>query len=102
MWTEDCDSAFKSVKAILAREPVLLAPNFDAPFKLAVDACDIGVGAVLLQADAARLDRPVACYSKKLNKHQKSKAGPLGASVKEEAIRRVIKHTQPLQIGEPG
>lgn len=38
VWTETCDRAFAGVKAILACEPLLLAPNFDAPFKLAVDA----------------------------------------------------------------
>lgn len=48
VWTEACERAFGGLKAILACEPVLLAPNFDEPFKLAVDACDIGVGAVLL------------------------------------------------------
>ena len=88
-WTEACEQAFASVKAILACEPVLLAPNFEAPFKLAVDACDIGVGAVLLQVDTAGLDRPVAYYSKKLNKHQKAYS-----TIEKEALGLVlaIKH----------
>lgn len=38
VWLEACDRAF------------------DAPFKLAVDACDIGIGAVLLQAEYCLLD----------------------------------------------
>ena len=31
--------------------PVLSAPNFKLPFKLAVDASDVAVGAVLIQED---------------------------------------------------
>lgn len=38
VWTEACDRAFGGVKAILGCEPVLLAPNFEVPFKLVVDA----------------------------------------------------------------
>ena len=40
-----------SYKAILGNTLVLLAPDFNKSFKLAVDASDIGVGAVLLQED---------------------------------------------------
>ncbi len=68
-WTDVCEQAFTGVKSILACEPVLLAPNFEAPFKLAVDACDIGVGAALLQSVDAGVDRPVAYFSTKLNSH---------------------------------
>lgn len=85
VWTEACEHAFGGVKAILACEPVLLAPNFDIPFKLAVDACDFGVGAVLLQADAAGIDRPVAYFSKKLNKHQK-----VYSTIEKEALGLVL------------
>lgn len=48
-WSPECQYAL--VKSILSSEPVLVAPDFSAPFKLAVDACDIGVGAVLMQTD---------------------------------------------------
>lgn len=57
------------IKAVLASKPVLVAPDFSALFKLAVDACDVGVGAVLLQTDGSRIDKPVAYFSKKLNRH---------------------------------
>jgi len=50
---------------------VLLAPEFHRPFKLAIDASDVGVGAVLLQEDSAGVDRPVSYFSKKLNRHQR-------------------------------
>ena len=48
-----------------------LSHYFHKPFKLAVDASDLGVGAVLTQEDCDGVDHPVAYYSKKLNKHQK-------------------------------
>ena len=39
---------------------MLVAPDFTVPFKLAVDACDFGVGAVLIQPDVSGIDRLVA------------------------------------------
>lgn len=71
LWSERCQTALDQLKAILSCEPVLRAPDFEQPFKLACDACEVGIGAVLLQADSAGVDKPVAYFSKKLNKHQK-------------------------------
>lgn len=79
-WSESCQVAFKQLKAILSSEPVLVAP-----FKLAVDACDIGVGAVLLQEDGSGVDRPVAYFSKKLNRHQR-----MYTTVEKEALALVL------------
>lgn len=41
--------------------PVLCYPNFDLPFVIDTDACDVGVGVVLLQEE-----HPIFFYSKKL------------------------------------
>ena len=68
-WSKECQEAFEKLKSILANEPVLLAPNFNKPFKLAVDASDVAVGAVLLQ-EYDGIEHPVCYYSKKLCKHQ--------------------------------
>ena len=71
-WNDKCQDAFDRLKAILKRAPVLLAPDFDKCFKLAVDASDVGIGAVLLQEDNNGIDNNGICYfSKKFNKHQK-------------------------------
>ena len=71
-WNDKCQDAFDRLKAILKSAPVLLAPDFDKCFKLAVDASDVGIGAVLLQEDDNGIDHPVCYFSKKFNKHQKN------------------------------
>ncbi|KAJ8049035.1 hypothetical protein HOLleu_01585 [Holothuria leucospilota] len=71
-WTDDCQAAFELLKKALMSSPVLIAPDFEKQFKLAVDASDNGIGAVLLQADEHGVDHPVCYYSKKFDKHQKN------------------------------
>ena len=70
-WNDKCQVAFDHLKAILKSAPVLLAPDFDKCFKLAVDASDLGIGAVLLQEDNNGIDHPVCFFSKKLLYHRK-------------------------------
>ena len=70
VWSDACEEAFQSLKALLASTPVLHAPRFDEPFVLCVDASDIGIGGVLAQEVNGEL-RPVAYMSQKLLKHQK-------------------------------
>ena len=71
-WNDKCQDVFYRLKAILKSAPVLLAPDFDKCFKLAVDASDVGIGAILLQEDRNGIDNPVCCFSKKFNKYQKN------------------------------
>ena len=71
-WHDKCQDAFDRLKAILKSAPILLAPDFDKCFKLAVDASDVGIGAVFLQEDNNGIDHPVCYFSKKFNKHQKN------------------------------
>ena len=72
VWNNDCQKAFDKLKAILKSEPILLAPNFEKAFKLAVDASDVGAGSVLLQEDDNGVDHPVSYFSKKFNKYQRN------------------------------
>ena len=51
---------------------MLAAPDFQKPFKLAVDASDVGAGGVLLQEDESGVDHPVCYFSKKFSKCQKN------------------------------
>ena len=70
-WFEDCQAAFQRVKGVLTHYPILAAPNFTKGFKLAVDASDIGAGAVLLQEDDKGIDHPMCYFSKKFTNTQK-------------------------------
>ncbi|XP_068237128.1 uncharacterized protein [Palaemon carinicauda] len=47
--TDECRAAYDHLKGILMSRPVLRAPDYTKPFALAVNASDIGVGAVLLR-----------------------------------------------------
>jgi len=49
---------------------VLIAPDYNKPFIVGVDASDTAIGAALMQ-EADGLERPVCYLSRKLNKHQK-------------------------------
>jgi len=49
---------------------VLIAPDYNKPFIVGVDASDTAMGAALMQ-EADGLERPVCYLSRKLNKHQK-------------------------------
>ncbi len=69
-WSEACQVAFESAKALLCCAPVLAAPSFSHPFKLEVDASACGAGTVLLQEDESGVEHPVCYFSEKFNKHQ--------------------------------
>ena len=56
----ECQQSFDSLKGLLCCSPVLSAPDFTSPFKLEVDACAVGAGAVLLQEDDQGINHPVS------------------------------------------
>ena len=61
-WGEKQQHSFDSLKRKLASQPVLKLPKFDSPFKVAVDASGVGIGAVLSQEG-----HPVEFFSEKLS-----------------------------------
>jgi transposase InsO family protein len=64
-WTEVEQTAFDTMKRIMAREVILAYPNFNQPFHIHTDASKTQLGAVISQND-----RPIAFYSRKLNPAQ--------------------------------
>ena len=66
-WPESAQHAFDTLKQAMVTTPVLALPDFDKPFSIKTDACDTGIGAVLVQEG-----HPVAYYRKALGvKNQK-------------------------------
>jgi hypothetical protein len=59
-WTPKATVAFLALKQAMVQTPVAL-PNFQLPFTVETDACELGVGAVLMQ-----LGHPIAYMSKSL------------------------------------
>lgn len=69
-WDDRCQLSFDTLKEVLCVDPVLRVPDFSRGYKLACDASDCAVGAVLLQEDETGIDRPVAYFSRKLSPPQ--------------------------------
>jgi hypothetical protein len=66
LWDATAQTAFEQLKKAMSTTPVLGLPNFSKQFILETDACDTGIGAVLIQDN-----KPVAYVSKALAvKHQ--------------------------------
>lgn len=61
LWTEKTEEAFQTLKKALISAPVLALPNFNDTFEIETDACDYGVGVVLMQKG-----HPIAFLSKAL------------------------------------
>ena len=58
VWDNQWQVAFDKVKSMYSN-PVLTAHNLEKPFKLEVDASDLGISGVLLQDDEQGLEHPV-------------------------------------------
>lgn len=65
-WDIDAQRAFDSLKRAMSTTPVLSLPNYKETFVIETDACDVGIGAVLMQCD-----QPVAFLSKALSSQHK-------------------------------
>jgi hypothetical protein len=61
VWTDKQEKAFADLKKIMSEPPVIALPNFPLPFVLEADACDYGIGAVLMQQG-----KPISFMSKAL------------------------------------
>jgi len=66
-WSETTQQAFDEVKMAMTRTPVLGLPDFTRPFTLETDACNDGIGVVLMQQG-----KPIAYLSKALGEKHKS------------------------------
>jgi hypothetical protein len=60
-WSAAATDAFLTLKTAMSSTPVLALPDFNLPFTVETDACETGIGAVLMQRG-----HPVAYMSKAL------------------------------------
>ena len=66
-WSPEAQIAFDKVKVAMTRAPILALPNFQATFTIETDACQDGIGAVLMQQG-----QPIAYLSKALGEKHKA------------------------------
>jgi len=67
VWGDAQKQAFKTMKALCAKDVMLVYPDHNKPFDVETDASDYQLGAVIKQND-----KPVAYYSRKLNSAQRN------------------------------
>ena len=65
-WTPEMEFAFVQLKEALSADCDLCIPSFDGEYRIHVDACNHGVGAVLEQQNPEGEWRPCAFFSRKL------------------------------------
>ena len=62
-WDEKCEQAFKALKDICSRIPVLAYADYTKPFQVHTDASQLGLGAVLYQEQDDGTTRVIAFAS---------------------------------------
>lgn len=88
-WTSTCEEAFQTCKRLLTSNQVLTHYNPNLPVRLACDASQFGIGAVLSHVMPNRTERPIAFASRSLNNAEKAYA-----QIDKEALSLVwgVKH----------
>ena len=50
-WTNECQETFEKIKGIIAKQTMLVFPNYAKPFIIYTDASDYQLGGVVTQDD---------------------------------------------------
>ena len=96
VWSEDCELAFNKLKLQLNQKTQLAHPDYSLPFILFTDASNYAIGACLAQEDGEGNLRPLAYFSKSLNKTERNYS-----TTKKEAFALVkaLQHFQYVVTG---
>uniref|UniRef100_A0ABD2XAL0 Reverse transcriptase RNase H-like domain-containing protein n=1 Tax=Trichogramma kaykai TaxID=54128 RepID=A0ABD2XAL0_9HYME len=65
IWSENCDTAFQTLKNALCNAPLLIYPDFSKPFIITTDASGYAIGGILSQGEPKN-EHPVAYTSRML------------------------------------
>ena len=97
-WDEHCEESFKTLKNLLASEPVLAFPRLGEDFIVDVDASDLAFGGVLIQEGSDSQLHPVAYFSDAVQKSQRD-----WAPTTKEAFAMVlaVRHWHVYLAGRP-
>ena len=71
-WTPECQLAFDQLKDLCTSTPFLTYTDYKKPFKLQIDASDLGLGAVLYQVDGDKDQRVMAYASHSLSNTERN------------------------------
>ncbi|KAK9410979.1 hypothetical protein NXF25_002154 [Crotalus adamanteus] len=71
VWSRESQAAFEHLKALFAKEPILMHPDPDKQYIVQADASDVAVGAVLLQRNNNSELQPCAYTSRKLTETER-------------------------------
>ena len=63
-WTDECNTAFETLRTTMITSPVLMLPDHEKLFTLIMDASDYATGTILEQKDALGRSHPIAYFSK--------------------------------------
>ncbi len=66
-WTDQCQTAFETLKEYLSKAPLLVRAQPHQPFILTTDTSNTHVGGVLSQTQTDGKTKPLGYFSKKLN-----------------------------------
>lgn len=97
IWSVDCQKSFEKIKEMLCSQPILEIFDPNLPINIHTDASLEGIGAVLKQTQPNGKNKPVAYFSKKLNKVQKNKKAIYLECL---AIKEAIRYWQYWLIGK--
>ena len=84
-WSVECAQVFDEIKTLLVQAPVLVHYNPKLPLKLAGDASNYGIGAVLSHVDSTGQEHPITFTSRTLSVSEKN-----CSQIEKEALSLIV------------